>query len=225
MTHENDRDEMAGYRPVSPLAVAALVCGAAAVLVLVTPLAAMLPLIAVALAVAALADLRRAEGKRAGRPLALLGLALALGFTAQALTGSLVDDWIARRRALAAASAWIDAVSEERLTDAIGMCGPGGFTLPHELAVASEPPTPTVREDAFRSTPAVAAIMACAGTRPTVTTVRRVAANEAVWTVAADLGACGDQPGSLQINVMPRTETAQGGSLERWLVVGLAVER
>ena len=105
MTQEPDSDEMAGYRPVSPLAVATLVAGAASALVLVTPLAAMIPLVALALAVAALADLRRAEGKRAGRPLALIGLALAVGFAAQAFTAGVIDSWIARTRAAAAADA------------------------------------------------------------------------------------------------------------------------
>lgn len=224
MTQPTEGDEMADYRPVSPLAVAAAVCGAAAVLVLVTPLAAMLPLIAAALAVAALVDLRRAEGKRAGRPLALIGLALALGFAAQAMTGSLINAWIARQRAEAAATAWIDAVHEERMADAIGMCGPGGFSLPHEMAVAPEPPTAAQREEVFRNVPAVQAIVACQEARPTVTETKRTRTNDETWTVEADLALCGG-PGTLRMQVEPRSETGPRGTLERWRVVGLAVER
>lgn len=132
MADDLANEQTIGYRPVSPLAVAALVAGAMSVLVLVTPLAAMIPLVAVALAVAALADLRRAEGRRAGRLLALIGLGLAVGFAAQATTGAMIDRWIARQRATAAAAAWIDAVCDERLTDAISMCAPGAFSLPRD---------------------------------------------------------------------------------------------
>ncbi len=224
MTQEPDSDEMAGYRPVSPLAVATLVAGAASALVLVTPLAAMIPLVALALAVAALADLRRAEGKRAGRPLALIGLALAVGFAAQAFTAGVIDSWIARNRAAAAADAWIDAVREERLTDAMSICGPGAFSLPHAVTMAAEPPTPDVREAAFRAVPAVAAVMGCAAVRPVVTDISRPRDGGLAWMVTADLSGCGGTAESLRIIVEPRSETGPRGTLERWLVVSLGLE-
>jgi hypothetical protein len=89
MPHATLSDDMAGYRPVSGLAVAAVIVGLGSALVLFTPLAAMMPLVAVALAVAALRDLERAEGRRVGRPLALAGLALAIGFAIQGLAATL----------------------------------------------------------------------------------------------------------------------------------------
>lgn len=217
-------DEVSDYRPVSPLAVAALVCGGASVLVLVTPLAAMLPLFAVALAVAAFADLRRSEGKRAGQPLVLIGLALALGFTAQALAGAMLDGWIARQRAVAVATAWIAAVSEERWPDALAMCGPHTYSLPHEVMVGSEPPSPTAREEALRATAAVVAIEACGNERPSVLGVQRAAMSEPAWNVRADLAACGAAGRHLRLAVAPRSETGPWGTRERWLVVGLDVE-
>jgi len=225
--NEPDSDELAGYRPVSPLAVAALACGASAVLVLVTPLAAMLPLIAVMLAVVALVDLRRSEGKRAGRPLALAGLALALGFAAQAAAAGFVHGWIARQRAGVAAEAWIDAVRDGRMADALAMCGPGGFSLPADVAAAPEPPTPAVREEAFRSVPAVQAVSACGTVRPEVIRVdrRTGAGDDDAWKVSADLSACGGPGGTLRIDVAARSETGQRGTVERWLVVGLDVDR
>lgn len=218
-------DELADYRPVSPLAVATLVCGIAAVLVLVTPLAAMLPLFAVVLAVAAFADLRRAEGKRAGRPLVLAGLALALGFGAQALVGAWYDGWIARQRAVAAATAWMTAVGEERFADAMEMCAPHAYPLPHEVTLGTEPPTRAVREEAFRATAAVQAVEACGQSRPTVTLVRRLGTSGSVWRVSADLAACAAASGELRVELESRAETGPRGPLERWLVVGLGVER
>lgn len=225
MAHEATTDELADYRPVSPLAVATLVCGVAAALVLVTPLAAMLPLFAVVLAVAAFADLRRAEGKRAGRPLVLAGLALALGFAGQALAGAVLDGWIARQRALAAATAWIAAVREERFADAMAMCGPQAYPLPHEVTVGTEPPAPGVREEAFRATAAVRAIEACGQSQPAVTQARRLGTGGSVWRVSGDLKACGIAPGELRVELESRAETGPRGPLERWLVVGLGVER
>lgn len=224
MADEATIDEVADYRPVSPLAVATLVCGVAAALVLVTPLAAMLPLFAVVLAVAAFADLRRAEGKRAGRPLVLAGLALALGFAGQALVGAFLDGWIARQRALAAATAWVAAVHEQRFPDAMAMCGPQAYPLPHEVTVGTEPPTPAVREEAFRATAAVRAIEACGPRKPAVAQVRRLGTSGSVWRVSGDLAACGGA-GELRVELESRAEVGPRGPLERWLVVGLGVER
>ena len=103
-------DELTEYRPVSPLAVAALVAGLGSVLVLFTPLAAMLPLVAIALAVVALADFGRSEGRKVGRWAALMGLALAVGFVCQAVATAWADHMIARGRAVATATTWLDAV-------------------------------------------------------------------------------------------------------------------
>ena len=224
MNHSPETDEMAGYRPVSPLAVAAAVGGAASGLVLVTPLAAMLPLLGVALAAAALADLRLAEGKRAGRPLALVGLALALGFAAQAAATTLVDGWIARQRATAAATAWIEAVREGRLADAMGMCGPGAFSLPHDVIAGPEPPTVAIREAAFVAVPAVVAVTNCAEIRPTLGVARRSIAGDGSWVVWADLAACGGSAETLRLEVGPRTVTGPQGIVERWLVKTLGVD-
>ena len=87
MTEAGAADELAGERPVSGLAVAALLAGCGSALVLFTSLAAMLPLVAMLLAAVALIDLSRSEGRRVGRGAALVGLALAIGFAAQAAGG------------------------------------------------------------------------------------------------------------------------------------------
>ena len=113
-----------GYRPVSPLAVAAAGTGAAAVLAVVSPLFWMLPLVGAAVAVAALYDVDRPGAAKAGRLAALAGLALSAGFGAQAAAAALTARWIACGRAEAAARVWIDAIRAEKLDDARSMCGP-----------------------------------------------------------------------------------------------------
>lgn len=76
-------DESTGdYRPVSRLAVAALAAGAVSALALTSQFAWVLPLVAIGIAVAALADVNRAGGGKAGGLAAVAGLALAVGFGA-----------------------------------------------------------------------------------------------------------------------------------------------
>ncbi|MFM9197169.1 MAG: hypothetical protein ACKOWG_15775, partial [Planctomycetia bacterium] len=116
--------ETTGYRPVSRLAVAAAVAGVVASLALTTPLLWILPLVGVAIAVAALADVARPGAEKAGRAAALVGLALSVGFGTQAVTMPLVSRLVMESRTKAAARAWVDAVRENRLTDAKGMMAP-----------------------------------------------------------------------------------------------------
>lgn len=209
--------EIAGYRPVSGLAVAALFAGCGSALVLFTSLAAVLPLVAVVMAGAALVDLRRAEGRRVGRPLALVGLALAIGFTSQAIAAGVVDAWIARGRAAATVAAWIDAVREERFADAAGLC------IPAALPAAGGEPLPGEGIDrlaAFRALRPVAAVAACGDARPPVAVSRGPAG--AGWIARIDLAPCG-RPGTVvTIQVEPRTAVRGPGTVDRWLVTGLA---
>jgi len=212
-------DDGAGYRPVSGLAVAALLAGCGSALVLFTSLAAMLPLVAAVLAVVALVDLARSERPRVGRGAALVGLALAIGFAAQAASGFLVDRWVGGHRAAATAAAWIDAVREDRVADAIGLCGPG--VLPSR---SHDPihPEPAAADAAARFTalPVVAAVAACGReARPRVT-VRRDAADATIWVAQVDLAPCGGSVGSVRLVVEPRAGTRGREPVERWLVTG-----
>jgi hypothetical protein len=222
MADDASLDEVAGYRPVSGLAVAALVAGGGSALVLFTPLAAVLPLVAGVLAVVALADLRRSEGRRVGRAAALAGLALAIGFTAQAIAGSAIEQWIAGRRARATALAWIDAVREERFADAIGLCSPAALPATGRDPFAP-PPDEAERQASFVAMPAVAALAACGEARPTVT-VSRSPAGEAAWLVRVNLAACEVARGALLVEVSPRPATRGRTPVERWLVTGFALE-
>jgi len=212
-------DELAGYRPVSRLAVAALGAGCGSGLVLFTPLAAMLPLVAIVLAVAALAELRRGEGRIVGRWAALVGLALAVGFVSQAAAAALADRWVAGRRAVATATTWVDSIRAGRLDDALGTLSPLVLPppLPHDHP--GEKPTPADRLAAFADLPAVQA-MAAANEPPEVISVERSSDG---WRVR--LAVPGDTGGrALVVAVEPKSITRGPRVIEQWLVTGFVLE-
>lgn len=214
------------YRPVSPLAVAALVLGICSAMALVTRFAWVVPLVAAAVAIAALADLARPGTAKAGRLLALAGLALAVGFGAQAVTSAAVDRWIASHRAGAAARAWIDAVRGGRPAEALGLCGAA------VASTASLPPEPAKtdvevrRLERFIQLDAVRAVAACHATQPKVTSCQPLGTDDNAWTVRAALASCGGGEETLRLVVSPKT-TAAGttGVVERWKVMAIDLER
>ena len=118
----DDDGTVAGYRPVSAAAVAAAALGLASAVALVSPVLWVLPLVGVAVALAALADVGRPNAAKAGRLAALAGLGLSLGFGAQAVTTAAATEWLARGRAEAAVRFWLDAIASGRLDDARSMC-------------------------------------------------------------------------------------------------------
>ena len=214
------------YRPVSPLAVVALVLGICSAMALVTRFAWVVPLVAAAVAIAALADLARPGTAKAGRLLALAGLALAVGFGAQAVTSAAVDRWIESHRAGAAARAWIDAVRDGRPAEALGLCGAA------VASTASMPPDPTEtdvevrRLERFIQLDAVRAVAACHATQPEVTSCQPLGTDDNAWTVRAALTSCGGGEETLRLVVSPKT-TAAGttGVVERWKVMAIDLER
>jgi hypothetical protein len=218
MPNDTGSAELDGYRPVSRLAVAALAAGGGSALVLFTPLAAMLPLVAIALASAALAEIRRTDGRVVGRWVALAGLGLAVGFGSQALAAAFADRWMAGRRAVATASTWIDSIHAGRLADALAASSP--LALPPEPhGHGGEQPAAGDRLAAFGDLPAVRAIAACKEP-PTITSVERL---DAGWRVRLALGD-GEPSGGILLAVEPRLATRGPRVVERWLVTGFTLE-
>lgn len=213
-------DDATDYRPVSRLAVAALVAGGCSALALVTRFAWMLPLLGVGLAAAALLDVSRPGRPKAGRLMALGGLALAAGFGAQAVSDSVVDRWLTARRASAAAAFWLDAVREGRWVDALSICGPG--VLPAAApSPGAGPPAAEDRADEFAALPAVMAVTACGATaRPTIMSAVPDAGDG--WLVRIGLTACGRSE-TLRLLLAATTDAAAGG-VERWRVYAAALE-
>lgn len=114
-------DDLPTYRPVSVLAIVACVGGVCSAAALVAPVLWMLPLVGVALSLAALSDVARPPAGKAGRLAALAGLALSLGFGAQVATSAAGAQWLSARRAEAVARYWLAAVCAGRLADARSM--------------------------------------------------------------------------------------------------------
>lgn len=126
--------EVPGYLPVSRIAVGALVLGICSALALVSPFFLVVPLVAVAVAVVGCADCDRAGAPKAGRLAALAGLALAMGFGAQAASALVVARSIAAARSVAAAEIFLEAVREGRSADAEAMCIPDARSAVASLA-------------------------------------------------------------------------------------------
>jgi len=222
---EPSSDAIADYRPVSRLAVTALVAGCASTLAVITRFAWAVPLVGTTLAMAALIDVARPESRKAGRVVALAALALSVGFGAQAVTSLLVDRWIMAGRATAVAGAWIDAVRAGRLPEALGFCA---------AAVLSDPSLPRDLEPEaleaerlrrFAELPAVRASAGCSGGRPPITRAAAVGADDDAWTVEADLTPCGSPSTTLRLMVMPKRVRGTDGPAEQWRVVSLGVDR
>ena len=179
------------YRPVSRLAVAALVAGVGSATALVGPVFWVVPVVAVGLAVAALRDLARPGVAKVGHPVALAGLALAVGFGAQAAASTLTTRWLTIDRARAAASFWIDTLCEDREGAIDAARGMMGRDLREEATSLAE---------------------CCRGAKPVV---GRGGPGDlpGTWSVQASTGAC-----DLQIDLVRSPATAR--EAERWLVIG-----
>jgi hypothetical protein len=232
--------ETGGYRPVSRLAVAALVAGVVSSLALTTPLLWILPLVGIAVAAAALLDVARPGAEKAGRAAALFGLALAVGFGMQAVASKAVARWLTRGRVVAVTNAWLDAVVEGRLADARSMLGPdvlpltdpsghGGPThAGHEHEGHDDAGHEHGAEDAaVAGFPAVQAIRSCgaAAARRVECTGRDEEVSER-WTARLRLEPCaGGQPVELALQLVPSVVRDRRGSVERWTITKIAPGR
>lgn len=214
-------DDTPEYTPVSRLAVAALLVGCCAGLAVFSTICWAIPLIGIALSVAALADVQRPGGRKAGGLAALTGLALAVGFGAQALSAAAVGRWVVGQRAEATAVAWIDAVRSDRLADAVALADRGGG--------ATAPPDENRAVEALAAQALVKAVRACQPTaRLGSLTSRPDERGDGSWLVRGslqpDAAGQGDAV-SFMIVVAPRTVRRHRGFVERWGVVAFDLER
>lgn len=215
--------ETIDYAPVSRLAVAAAVAGAASALALATPLLWVLPLVGMALAIAGLSDVAR-TGK-AGRAVALAGLALSVGFGVQAVTMKWVSRRITEGRAAAVARLWLDAVRDDRLSDALGMLGPGTLPMaPHDHDHAGpDAHGPEEKESLvarLAELPAVRAVRGCGGAAtPSVRCTGMAEDAEDVWETSVRLTPCASG-GDVVLLLQMAPSPAVGGrdAKERWRI-------
>lgn len=183
--------EVSGYRPVSGLAVAALIVGCVSALALVSPVFWVVPLVGAALALVAVRDVTRSGVAKAGGLAAVAGLALSLGFGAQAVTAAATARWLAAARAEAAAGFWLEALCDGRVDDARSMCGPDAAAHVDEAASCCGAEQPRIRCDGAGETPGS-------------------------WAVSASRGTC-----RLDLVVEPALSTTGGRATERWLVTSV----
>jgi hypothetical protein len=200
--------ETISYRPVSKIAVAAALVGLLSSLALTSPLLWILPLLGIALAIVGLADATRSGAEKVGRAAALVGLALSVGFGAQAVTADVVSRRITESRVRAVASMWCDALQENRLADAQSMLSP------HVL------PAGAGEEPAIGSLPAVMAIRGCGDTA--VHSVQSTGRDEETgeqWNVRVRLSPCGDG-GAVEVRLQLQSELVNEPTqrVERWTI-------
>jgi hypothetical protein len=157
-----DRETDAGsYRSISGLAVAAAAAGVLSAGCLVSPALWVVPLVAIALAVAALREIGREGSVKVGRIPAIIGLALAVGFGMQSVAYRTVNDWLVQARAATAAREFVRAAQESRFADARDMCGPTALLVRenvHGLPAASQK---SGQDDPSALLPAVALLARC----------------------------------------------------------------
>ncbi len=192
-------DEQARYRPVSGLAVASLVAGMLSAAALVNPFFWVVPLVAVGLACLGLADVSRVGAEKAGRIAAVAGLALAVGFGAQAVSSTLTRRLITTARAHQASVVWIEALRDGRVADARAMCLPDA--VPKLDDVAKQ-------------------VAACGGAgRPVASVVGRGEENPDTWRVRVAVEPCAAGTLEVIIELASSIVTRQEGPVERWMVV------
>ena len=208
--------ETIGYRPVSKIAMASAVVGLLSSLALMTPLLWILPLLGLALAIVGLADVTRLGAEKAGRAAALLGLALSIGFGAQAVTAAVVSRTITQSRVRNVVSMWLDALRENRLADAQSM-------LSSHLLPAAHPDH-TGHEDGDEPTiglvPAVMAIRGCGDALiRTVQSTGRDDQTGEQWGVRVRLSPCADGGAvEVRLQLQPAIVNEPTQRVERWTI-------
>jgi len=240
----HDDAEVAGYRPVSALAVAAAIAGVASGLALLSPAAWVVPMIALGLGVVALRDVAPRAGeptpldaagvaldRKTGRWLALAGLALALGFGAQAIAGHLTWRAVAGRRAEEAGRMFLEMVRQDRMADAYKCCLPQVMPMTMERPTnLTEPPTAeqTARkaEAALRGMAVIQDIQGCGATAPVEV---RCTGSEArlkdAWILHVRVGPC-ESGKVLRIRMLMESRPVTRGQrlYDNWMVAGIAFD-
>lgn len=216
-------DSVVEYRPVSVLAMVALAVGMVSALALVSQMAWALPIVGIGVAVAALADVRSGTGKT-GRWAALGGLALSIGFAAQAVSSTLMTRSIAGERAVIVARSFVDALREDRLADAMSMSGPMMSMLatqkPRIKPGAAE--TDGGTREQFLELPVVVAATRC-GAASSIVGIRPVPSvdYDRAWDVQVEIAPCAERSTGrvvLQVTVEPGSGALRRGTPERWAV-------
>lgn len=229
-------DVVPGYRPVSVIAVFALLAGILSGVAVFSPALLVIPLIASALSVLALGDVSaRGDGdagvggdRKTGRWWALAGLALAVGFGVQSVATTLTQRSVAFRRAEAAAAMFLEMVREDRLGDAVKTCLPQVIPPPMGSGVGAKT-TPDIQEKQAEASLAgleiIQNIRKCGGAAPT--TLRCVGGEDRFpdsWAVVVVIDPCEGRSKPLEIRMLMQSKPVTRGQrmYDNWMVAGIA---
>jgi hypothetical protein len=193
-------DDLPGYRPVSRLAVGAVAAGVASSLAVVSPFFWVVPLLGAALAWLGLADVRRPGAEKVGRVAALVGLALSIGFGAQAISAAAAARWMEASRGQTAVRFWLEAIREGRSADAITMCVPEAAAAVERVAAAMHGQNAACR--------VAARVVGASEHVP-----RGIAVRATITCPAA-----ADGKRTMTIHVAPETSTQRGQPIEHWMI-------
>lgn len=140
---QDDAVETGDYRELSTAAVVALVLGIASPLACLGGVLLVVPLVALAVGVAALRTIDADPAGRSGRNLAISGAALAAGCLAMVVVQPLLTGWLLMRQAQPTSDAWLAAVQARDLDTAMKLTAPPPRRLPDPDS-DSEAPPPTL---------------------------------------------------------------------------------
>ena len=153
------------YRPISTLAVLSLIAGCTSVLALINQILWVVPLLAVGLSIAAIRDTSFQGSHKSGRGIALIGLALSVGFGVQSLaivTGNILID---RSRARETVSRWHRVIRAGDWDMAYGFCARGVVSLEEIYSEDKDHDEADSRNlsqiKALQEMPAIRALAAC----------------------------------------------------------------
>lgn len=219
------------YRPVSGLAVAALVVGCLSIVATYSPLLWAVPVVGAILAASALRELSSPGVVKVGRLAALAGLALSIGIGCQAVTRHVLGRSFLERRAVEVADRWIADIREDRL-----------LLARSALALELRPPVamvgsednpkpvhdPVAEEESFRRAAIVVAIRGCGG--------KEVAHSEFVgfdeesqeshraWHVRVRLAPCDDgREVVVRLKLDMEYEQKAGSWRQFWTITGVSL--
>jgi len=218
-----------GYRPVSGMAVAALVVGVLSIAAIFHPGFWFLPILGAVFAAMALRQLAQPDSLVIGRTAALAGLGLSLFLAALAPTESVTRIWIKNRRAEHVAARWADAVLEGKILDAHSLLMPfARLNVPGEEATVSHGLFDSKSlEEAYKREREVAAILGCVAAKRQAASLQEYVpeskVQEEVWIVRIVIEPCSSGPLTLDVEVESALIPAAGRWFDQWYVKKVTV--
>jgi len=226
----DDEPAVDGYRPVSGMAVAALVMGVLSIAAVFHPGFWLLPVLGTVFAVMSLRQLAQPDSLAIGRTAAIVGLGLSLFFAALTPVESMTRTWIKNRRAEHVAARWADAVLGGKILDAHSLLMPfarvnvpaeGEEEVSHGLLDSR------LVEEAYKRKREVAAILRCGTAKRHSAALREYVpeskAHEEVWMIRIVIEPCSSGPLTLEVEVESGLIPQAGSWLEQWYVKKVTV--